>query len=97
MMIFNFFKARRAKAIEQMRDEVLAAVRNGRMICESIDYDHLSEDDLQANTEAVDLFKWIETDLKTVKTRDETLKAISLAKQLVDSQWFKHLKAGNEP
>jgi len=96
-MILNFFKARRAKTIERMRNELLAAVRNGRMICESIDYDHLSEDDRQANAEAVDLFKWIETDLETVDTHGETLKAIALAKQLVDSQWFKHLRAGNEP
>jgi hypothetical protein len=96
-MILNFWKARRAKAIEQMRDEVLAAVRKGRSICENIDYDYLSEDDRQANTEAVDLFKWIEIDLETVETHDEMLKAIGLAKQLVDSQWFKHLSAGNEP
>ena len=95
-MILNFWKARRAKAIEQMRDEVLAAVRNGRMICESIDYDHLSEDDRQANAEAVDIFKWIETDLKTAETPDEMLKAIALPKELVDSQWFKHLRASNE-
>ena len=95
-MILNFFKARRAKAIEQMRDEVLAAVRNGRMICESIDYDHLSEDDRQANAEAVDIFKWIENDLKTAEDHDEMLKAIALAKELVDSQWFKHLRASNE-
>jgi Tfp pilus assembly PilM family ATPase len=79
-----------------MRDEVLAAVRKGRSICENIDYDYLSEDDRQANTEAVDFFKWIETDLETVETHDEMLKAIGLAKQLVDSQWFKHLRAGNE-
>jgi hypothetical protein len=96
-MIINFWKARRAKAIEQMRDEVLAALRKGRSICENIDYDYLSEDDRQANTEAVDLFKWIETDLETVETHDEMLKAIALAKQLVDSQWFKHLRPGNEP
>ena len=96
-MILNFWKARRAKAIEQMRDEVLAAVRNGRMICESIDYDHLSEDDRQANAEAVDIFKWIANDLATADTHDEMLKAITLAKQLVDSQWFKHLRAGDEP
>ena len=96
-MIHNFGKARRAKAIEQMRDEVLAAVRKGRSICENIDSDYLSEDDRQANTEAVDLFKWIETDLETVETHDEMLKAVALAKQLVDSQWFKQLRASNEP
>ena len=96
-MIFNFWKARRARVIERMRDGILAAVHNGRSICESIDYDHLSEDDRQANAEAVDIFKWIETDLKTAKTHDEMLKAITLAKQLVDSQWFKHLRASNEP
>ena len=93
-MILNFFKARRAKAIEQMRDDILAAVRNGRSICENIDYDYLSEDNRQANTEAVDLFKWIENDLATADTHDEMLKAIALAKQLVDSQWFKHLREG---
>jgi hypothetical protein len=96
-MILSFWKARRAKAIEQIRDEVLAAVRRGRSICENIDYYYLSEDDRQANTEAVDIFKWIETDLKTADTHDGMLKAIALAKQLVDSQWFKHLKASNEP
>ena len=96
-MILNFFKARRAKAIEQMRDEVLAAVRKGRSICENIDSDYLSEDDRQANTEAVDIFKWIENDLKTAENHDEMLKAIALAKELVDSQWFKHLRASNEP
>jgi len=95
-MILNFWKARRAKAIEQMRDDILATVRNGRSICENIDYAYLSEDDRQANTEAIDIFKWIETDLKTAETHDEMLKAITLAKQLVDSQWFKHLRAGNE-
>jgi hypothetical protein len=96
-MILNFWKVRRAKAIEQMRDDIFAAVRNGRSICENVDYAYLSEDDRQANTEAVDIFKWIETDLKTAETHDEMLKAIALAKQLVDSQWFKHLRAGNEP
>ena len=96
-MILNFWKARRARVIEQMRDDILAAVHNGRSICESIDYDHLSEDDRQANAEAVDIFKWIETDLKTAETHDEMLKAITLAKGLVDSQWFKHLRASNEP
>ena len=94
-MILNFWKARRAKAIEQMRDDILAAVRNGRSICESIDYAYLSEDDRQANTEAVEIFKWIANDLATADTHDEMLKAITLAKQLVDSQWFKHLRAGN--
>jgi hypothetical protein len=96
-MILNFWKVRRAKAIEQMRDDIFAAVRNGRSICENIDSAYLSEDDRQANTEAVDIFKWIETDLKTAETHDEMLKAIALAKQLIDSQWFKHLRAGNEP
>ena len=91
-MIFNFWKARRARVIEQMRDDILAAVHNGRSICESIDYAYLSEDYRQANTEAVDIFKWIETDLKTAETPDEMLKAIALPKELVDSQWFKHLK-----
>jgi hypothetical protein len=50
-MNFNFWKARRTRVIEQMRDEILAAVRNGRSICESIDYAYLSKDDRQANTE----------------------------------------------
>ena len=95
-MIFNFWKARRARVIEQMRDDILAAVRNGRSICESIDYAYLSEDDRQANTEAVEIFKWIETDLQTAATPDEMLKAITLAKELVNTQWFKHLRAGNE-
>jgi len=96
-MIFNFWKARRARVIEQMRDDILAAVHNGRSICEGIDYAYLSEDDRQANTEAVDIFKWIENDLKTAENHDEMLKAIALAKELVDSQWFKHLRASNEP
>ena len=96
-MIFNFWKARRARVIEQIRDEILAAVRNGRSICESIDYDYLSEDDRQANTEAVDIFKWIETDLKAADTPDEMLEAIALAKELVDTQWVKNLRASNEP
>ena len=95
-MILNFFRARRAKATKQTRDELLAAVRKGRSICENIDCDYLSEDDRQANIEAVDLFKWIANDLATAVTHDEMLKAIALAKQLVDSQWFKHLPAGNE-
>jgi hypothetical protein len=57
---------------------------------------YLSEDDRQANTEAVDIFKWIETDLKTAETPDEMLKPIALAKELVDSQWFNRLRASNE-
>ena len=96
-MILNFWKSRRANAIEQMRDAILAVVRNGRMICEHVDYKYLSEDDRQANAEAVDLFKWIEIDLATADNHDEMLKAIALAKQLVDSQWFKQLRASNEP
>ena len=57
-MILFFRKARRARAIEQMRDDALAAVRTGKMICEKVQSRYLSEDDRQANADAVDLFTY---------------------------------------
>jgi hypothetical protein len=96
-MILFFRKARRARAIEQMRDDALAAVRTGKMICEKVQSRYLSEDDRQANADAVDLFTLIENDLKSAQTQDEILTATKEAMDLFNNQWFKHLRASNEP
>jgi hypothetical protein len=96
-MILYFWKARRARAIEQMRVDALAAVRTGKMICENVESIHLSEDDRQANADAVDLFTLIEHDLRSAQTQDEILRAVKEAMKLLDNQWFKHLRASNEP
>jgi hypothetical protein len=96
-MILKFWKSRKAKAIERRRDELLAVVRKGRSMCENVDYRYVSEDDRQANSEAVDLFELLEIDLETAETHDEMMNAVKQAKALVDSHWFRHLKAGSEP
>jgi hypothetical protein len=96
-MILFFRKARRAQAIEQMRDDALAAVRTGKMICEKVQNGSLSEDDRQAHADAVDLFKMIERDLTSAQTQDEILAATKETMELVNNQWFKHLVAGNTP
>ena len=96
-MILKFWKTRKAKAIERRRDEMLAAVRKGRSTCKNVDYRYLSEGDRQANTEAVDLFELLEIDLENAETHDEMINAVKQAEALVDSHWFKHLRAGSEP
>jgi hypothetical protein len=96
-MIHFFRKARRAKAIAQMRDDALAAVRTGKMLCEQVQNGSLSEDDRQANADAIDLFKLIEHDLDSAQTRDEILSATKDTMALVNNEWFKHLIAGNKP
>jgi hypothetical protein len=96
-MILFFRKARRARAIAQMRDDALAAVRTGKMICEKVQSGNLSEDDRQANADAVDLFTLIEHDLESAQTHDEILSATKEAMALVNNQWFNHLVADNTP
>jgi hypothetical protein len=96
-MILFFRKARRAKAIEKLRDDALAAVRTGKMICENVQRENLSEDDRQTNADAVALFKLIENDLEFAQTHDEILAATTEAMELVNNEWFKHLIASNEP
>lgn len=96
-MILFFRKARRARAIAQMRDDALAAVRTGKMICEKVQSGNLSEDDRQANADAVDLFTLIEHDLESAQTHDEILSATKEAMGLINNQWFKHLVADNTP
>jgi len=94
-MIPLFRKARRAKAIEQLRDDALTAVRTGKMICENARCD--SEDDRQANADAVSLFELIENDLESAQTHDEILAATTEAMALINNEWFRHLRASNAP
>jgi hypothetical protein len=97
MILFFRRKARRAKAIEKMRDDALAAVRTGKVLCEKVQCEYLSEDDRQANADAVALFKLIEHDLESAQTQDEILAATKETMELVNNEWFKHLIAGNKP
>jgi hypothetical protein len=96
-MILFFRKARRARAIEKLRDDALAAVRTGKTICEKVQSGYLSEDDRQASNDAVNLFKLIEHDLESSQTHDEILSATKEVMDLVNNRWFKHLVAGNTP
>jgi hypothetical protein len=96
-MIFFFRKARRAKAIEKLRDDSLAAVRTGKMLCEKVQCECLSEDDRQANADAVALFKLIEQELESAQTQDEILAATKETMELVNNEWFKHLITRNKP
>ena len=67
-MTLNFWKARRAKAIEQLRDDILAAAQSGLKLCMYVRDEELSEDDRQATYEAAQLFAAIGT-WNTLKPR----------------------------
>ena len=96
-MTLNFWKARRAKAIEQLRDDILAAARSGLKICMYVRDEELSEDDRQATYEAAQLFAAIELDLEHAETQDEVISAAGQVLDLLNNEWFKHLIASNEP
>ena len=96
-MTLNFWKARRAKAIEQLRDDILAAARSGLKICMYVRDEELSEDDRQATYEAAQLFAAIELDLEHAETQDEVIFAAGQVLDLFNNKWFKHLIANNEP
>lgn len=93
-MILSFWKARRARAL---RDDTLAAVRNGLRICENADYRYLSENDRQATTETMHLFELLENLLELAETYDEILEMTKEAREILNSEWFKHLSASNAP
>jgi len=63
----------------------------------NVQCEYLSEDDRQANVDAVDLFKLIENDLESAETHEEILAATKEAMELVNNEWFKRLSASNEP
>ena len=96
-MTRNFWKARRTKALEQLRDDILSAARNGLKICIYVRDEELSEDDRQATYEAAQLFAAIELDLEHAKTQDEVISAAGQVLDLLNNEWFKHLIANNEP
>ena len=96
-MIFNFWKARRAKAIERARDNLLALAQKARMILENVDDRYLSENDRRDLAKIEDLFSWIESDLEAAETHDEMLKAVKEAQLVVKSESLKALIAGIAP
>jgi len=93
-MILSFWKARRARVL---RDDTLAAVRNGLKLCETVDYRYLSENDRQATTETLHLFEMLENFLELAETYDEILEITKEARELLNCEWFKHLSASNKP